>query len=248
MRAVDGAVELLRRTGAKEILVAFSGGKDSIATLDLCVQHFERVEAFFKYLVPGLEVEERMLERVLRRFPNVKLHRVPHEDVSTYFRRNVFGCNPKRRPVPKVDAQALEAHLRQLTGIEWIAYGERAADSTVRNAKLKKIQGFWEKFRRVYPLCWFRRGDVYGYLRNRGLPAPRLIGGRRFTGAVAIYPTTLAWLEEHCPDDYAKIVRAYPGAPAAVFRWREGLAANRRGTFVDGSKTRPEIRERAAAE
>lgn len=43
------------------VIVAFSGGKDSIVTLDLCSRYFKKIYSFFMYLVPNLEFQERML-------------------------------------------------------------------------------------------------------------------------------------------------------------------------------------------
>lgn len=250
MRAVDDAKALLARvvaaSHAPALMVGFSGGKDSIATLDLAVKVFPRVEAFFMYLVPGLRCEDEMIARVMRRFPTVKLHRIPHPDLSGYMRRNVFGCNPRGEATKKLDLAKIEGHLRERTGIDWFAYGERCSDGLVRNAKLKKIQGIAVKQRRVYPLWTWKAADVIGYLHAAKLPVPRLIGGRKVSGAVAIYPQTLSWLKVHYPDDYAKVCAAFPLAGAAVFRWEAGLAHDRRGRYFDGSKK--DLRPQAAAE
>lgn len=240
---VAQANELLARVPSPSILVGFSGGKDSIATLDLAVKRFPRVEAFFMYLVKDLRVEEEMLRHVLARFPKVKLHRVPHFELSGYLRQNVFECNPAGVKVQKLDLAKIEADLRARTGIEWFAYGERCADSIVRNAKLKKIGGIWPKFRRVYPIYRWKNADVPAYLRTQKLPVPKLIGGRRFSGAVALTPKELLWLRENYPDDFATVCRKFPLAPAAVFRWEHGLAPDRRGNFhvrpQEGREARP---------
>ena len=240
MKTVDDAKALLARVvGASPtpaLMVGFSGGKDSIATLDLAVKVFPRVEAFFMYLVPGLRVEDETIRRVMVQFPTVKLHRLPHWDLSTYMRANIFGCNPRAREVQKLDLAKIEAFLRAKTGIEWFAYGERCSDGLVRNAKLKKIQGIAVKQRRVYPLWTWKERDVVGYLHARKLPLPRKIGGRKVSGAVAVHPQPLSWLKREYPDDYAKVLAHFPLVGAAVFRWENGLTPDKRGRYFDGSK------------
>ncbi len=239
MGLIEDAEGLLVKTKADSVLVGLSGGKDSIATLDLCVRRFQRVEAFFMHLVPGLWCEDAMLARVLKHFPSVKLHRLPHFDLSRYQRENAFGCNPRLRKVALLSLAQVEAHLRALTGIEWFAYGERSSDGFARRAKLNPIGGFWEKFQRVYPIYRWKERNVYAYIRQRKLPCPtQKLGGRAVSGSVDLHPKSLEWLRDTFPDDYAKLVRVFPLAPAALFRWEAGLAPDRKGIFHDGTKTR----------
>lgn len=250
MKTVDDAKALLARvvaaSPAPALMVGLSGGKDSVATLDLAVKVFPRVEVFFMFLVPDLRCEEEMLRHALRRHPAVKLHRIPHPDLSTYMRGNVFGCNPRAVETRKIDLGKIEAHFRARTGIDWFAYGERCSDGLVRNAKLKKIQGIAVNQRRVYPLWNWKERDVYGYLHANKLPVARKVGGGKVSGGVSLQPQRLGWLKREFPDDYQRVIAQFPMAAAGLFRWESGLTPDRRGRYFDGRKKDPS--PQAAAE
>lgn len=47
-RSIETAAAITDR-----VLVSFSGGKDSVVTLDLCMKHFKHVEGFFMYKFTG---------------------------------------------------------------------------------------------------------------------------------------------------------------------------------------------------
>ena len=59
------------------VLVGFSGGKDSIVTLDLCFKYFKKVVPFFLYIVPGLSFQERQLQWYENRY-QTEIIRLPH--------------------------------------------------------------------------------------------------------------------------------------------------------------------------
>lgn len=137
------------------VLVGFSGGKDSVVTLDLCMRYFKRVTPYFMYLVRGLEFQERTIQFYENKY-DTEILRVPHFMLSDFLRYGSF-----RMPdldVPIVHTVDLYNYMRNKTGIYWIAAGERISDSIVRRAMIKSSGTIDKKRGRIYPIAqWNRR-------------------------------------------------------------------------------------------
>lgn len=199
------------------VIVGFSGGKDSIVTLDLCFRYFKRVVPFFMYLVPGLEFQEKMLRWYENKY-KTEIIRIPHFEVSEFLKYGSFTLYDQN--VDVVGITDTYEYIRQKTGIHWIAAGERCADSIVRNAMIKQSGSIDYKRGRFYPIAYWKKNDVMQYIKLRRLylsPEQKKLGFsfRSLSG------NELAVIKEHYPDDYKKILRVYPFAGAAVERFEK---------------------------
>jgi len=230
------------------VLVGLSGGKDSLVTLDLCTRVFPRVEAFYMYHVAGLDCVERHVESAAKR-ARVKLHKVPHPELSrliklSILRPHTVGCED----VKLIKQKDIEEALARDTGITWCAYGERASDSFARRLYTRKNDGIHEGWKRVWPIWDWLQADVYAYLKARRIPLPERMGAadnKHMTG-FSLKPKTLAWMKEHAPSDYAKVLRVFPYAEVQVIRYanEQAKAAARAAekAAAGGSESKPKPR------
>lgn len=218
---LEGNLELLRSACSQSpsVLVAFSGGKDSLATLDMCQKVFPRVEAYLMTLVPGLESIEGPAEQATRR-AKVRLHKVQHWMTSIYLARGVF-CVPAG--VRQLKQRDIELEMRSRTGIEWIAYGQRAiGDGISRNLMLKRCQGKDEKGHRLFPIWNWSLSDVLCHLRARRIPLPPRVGRDHQRGSSGLELNTkcMVWLHQNHPADYERVRRVFPHVETLIRRQR----------------------------
>jgi phosphoadenosine phosphosulfate reductase len=219
---VDEARHLLRRSRehASSVVVGLSGGKDSLTVLDLAVEIFGagNVAAFAMYLVRGLRCFEAPIDLASRRY-GIRVEYVPHFELGRIYKYAV--CRPHTvgaadiRETKMVDIEAL---VRKRTGIDWLVYGHRAAESPQRRGMLNSCQGLNEKGKRVYPIWRWRQADVLSYLRLKRIAVPSMFVDARIRG-VGLDPETLIYIRDHFPDDYARMLTVFPFASAQVARF-----------------------------
>jgi phosphoadenosine phosphosulfate reductase len=197
------------------VLVAYSGGKDSVVTLDLCHKHFKHVAVFFMYQVPGLSFQERTLRWAEARY-GIEILRLPHFGTSWAFREGLLAQFDDS--VSRVTVADTYAYVREQLGTYWIAGGERIADSIIRRAMIVKSGAIDDKRGRISPLAHWRKAHVKSYITQHGLHVSEEAQALGFSFR-ELAPRDLAAVKQHYPDDFEKIVRMYPMAEAAVKRY-----------------------------
>lgn len=224
-RAIDSKLhrskDILQRVhdemGVKEVLIGFSGGKDSMVVMDLAIEIFDKVEGFFLYWVKGLDCEQTYLNFARRKW-GVTIHELPSHHMINAVRSNMYMPGyTQTKKIPKCHQVDTEALVRRQSGIKMILYGMRMQDSLQRRAMIKSLGIVDAKGGRTYPIFDWVNNEVYAYIRARGLPIPPLYGGK-LSGNVNLGSETLLYLKEHHPDDFEKVKEIFPFITAHLAR------------------------------
>lgn len=196
------------------VIVGFSGGKDSICALDLCVKNFKTVYPYFMYLVPGLSFQEVQLKWYEQHY-GFNILRVPHPMLSSWLK---YGTFRKRNfSIPEISFADITHYLRVNFDCWHFAGGERIADSIVRRAMLKKSGAYCEKRGRFYPLAHWKKQDVLAYIKQKRLkmsPEYSLLG----YSFRSLDPVDMVKVREYYPDDFNRIKTIFPFVEAGCVR------------------------------
>lgn len=202
----------LRCQRSDACLVAFSGGKDSLVVMDMCLRAFSSVEAFFMYLVPGLESVEIELERARKRW-GIEIRQYPHWLVQKVVKNGVY-CASHWRNDSLPDWKLADIYALALLDSEMpqLATGAKSADSGWR----RRFMSTQREDQIFYPIAKWHKYDVLAYLRARGIPLPPS-SGHTATG-IDLSEKSLLWLHDTFPDDFKRLCEVFPFAEAVVWR------------------------------
>lgn len=194
-------------------LVAYSGGKDSVITLDLCSRSFKRVVCFFMFLVPELEVIEAQMEWARKRYGVEVLYypgRLFFEAISSgRFCHNSMHYDA----LAGTGVKEIYEWVRHDTGIPLIATGMKKSDSMARRRFFANTAG-WENI--THPIQEWSKFDVMAYVEARKLQIPKMFEGH--TTGVGLVSRSLLWLHDTHPADFAKMEAWFPFVRSVVYR------------------------------
>ena len=208
------------RTMAKmtdEVIVGFSGGKESVVVLDLCMKHFKRVVPFFMYYIPGVSFQEKTLHWYEDKY-GTEIIRLPHFELSEMMRYGTL--RNEDLTVPIISINDIYQWMRDSYGIRWIAAGERSGDSVIRGAMIKHSGSIDANRGRFYPVAWWTKQEILDYIRFKklylGVDSRSM--GASFTG---VNTESFLFLKQHFPTDYQKLLKLFPLAEGAVTRFEK---------------------------
>lgn len=192
------------------VLVAFSGGKESVVVLDMCFRYFKNVYPYFQYYVPGLSFNEKLLAWYENKY-GVEIARVPVEDVGAMFRYGVYTAPDPTFPV--VSEADVWNYMRQETGIWYVAGGERINDSMMRRARIKHSGTIDEKSGRLFPVAMWKTQEIYDYIKHHKLFLAK--EQKELKHSLRIFHAEdLLYIKNNLPDDYDRILHMFPLAGA----------------------------------
>jgi len=223
----DETLKILREARRKSdaVLVSFSGGRDSLVVMDLCLRVFARVEAFFMQVVPGLETVEGPAIEAAAKF-GVKLHLVPHWIAFRLKRYGVYCFDPiERDEWPDIKIRDIYALMIEETGIPIVATGAKRVDSIWRKRYLDSTKGWTEV---VNPIVGWSKHEVAAYLTSHKIPLPKGSTGKNELGAeeakaaggIDLSKGAVCLLYDRSPEDYAILEAEFPFV-GAIIKQRE---------------------------
>lgn len=210
-----------------ETIIAFSCGKDSVAAWLALRDYFDKIFAFYLYLVPDLEfVDESLL--YYERFFSTRIVKLPHPSLHRWLNAGVFQP-PERNIV--IEQASLPNHnyedIRKCLIDDFslpekimVADGVRAADSPIRHAAIKKYGPISYGLHKYHPIWNWKKSDLVDVFRKSGvkLPFDYLYFGRTFDGLDLRF---IIKIKKHFPRDYKKILEWFPLCDLEIFRYEK---------------------------
>lgn len=217
-KKIQKAISVLEkaRLDFPKILVGLSGGKDSLATLDLCLKVFgkENVACFNMFYLPDLQCQEEMLSYAQKRFGINDIIRVPAENFWIDYKSGIYGWEDMwKQDLPKVNRKLILLKLVKDTGIMNVALGIKKSDNL-------RIRQQWEQNLfyggMVAPLWDFNAVDVieYNILNKIDISKQTKEGFR----GVGLDDYDVYYIYKNYPEDFKKMEKFFPFIGAKVYQ------------------------------
>lgn len=205
-------------------ILMFSGGKDSIACLDLAAKYFKNIIPVYLYFVRGLSFKEIHFKYYQKKY-NVNIVQFPRcEDLSRHINSGAYQI--KKIKIPSIRQYEMDLFLRRTLDESWIIYGYKRSDSLQRRGILnancsdgeKKYTGGIDlRNQKIYPIANWTELDVFRYLKMKKLPLSAEYSSG-FRDINALKGDALVWIYNNFRNDYFLIKKQYPFIEAELIR------------------------------
>lgn len=215
------------RSVTPDTLLAFSCGKDSIASWLAIRDHFDTIVPFYMYLIPGnLSFIEESLQ-YYEDFFDTKIVRMPHDSLYRMLNGMTFQPPERLRFMQRLDLQEPNredtayavAYDNDLDADEvFTAIGVRQNDSIQRRLAIQKHGAINATQRHYYPVYDWSKQRLIDEIKKAGvkLPVDYNLFGRSFDGLDLRF---IYQIKKHYPLDYQKILEWFPMVEVEIYRY-----------------------------
>lgn len=206
------------------VFLSFSCGKDSIGAWLECQKHFPKIVPYHLYLVPDLSFVNSSLD-YYEEFFKTKIIRLPHPSLPRMLNNFVFqapeNCQIiEQAGIPDFDYLDQVEQTVEIVGYKgevWSAVGVRTADSPMRRTAIVRYGTINQKQKKFYPIHDWNKERLLNEMKAAKvkLPIDYKLFGRSFDGIDFrfLYP-----IKKNFPEDYEKIIAAFPLAELEIQR------------------------------
>ena len=200
------------------IIVSYSGGKDSICVLDMCVKAFKKVTCVYLYFVEEFQYNAELLDLPRQRY-GIKVVKYPHWAFINSMRGMIYcDAYPEFEQYPAMDPGATYQALMHALDIPLLAMGAKKADGIWRKrwySQIPKMKGYRNI---IFPVIEWHKWDVLAYLKINKLPVPPDETAAARANGADLSTNFILWLYDNHPDDYQRLLNYFPYAEAVIYR------------------------------
>ena len=201
-------------TQHEKVAVAFSGGKDSLITLDLALRFFKNVYPFYMYFVPGLEFDEKRMAYCKQRF-NLDVLLYPHFITFECLKTNTYiDPHPEVDEFPDLNQRMIYDWVKHETGSTLILNGQKKADGAFRRRLIATTKNTQKDIYR--PLKDWLRWEVLSYLKARDIPLPQQAGADN--SGISLSTDEILYMYDNNQHDYEIIKSYFPYVETIIVR------------------------------
>lgn len=210
-------------------LLAFSLGKDSVASWLQCRKYFKNIVPFYKYNIPNLEFVEDNLQ-YYEDFFGQHIFRLPHPNLYSMLSHGVFQSpvsmerilqDPYRFPShTEYTAETVTDMIRYMVGLPdtvYTAVGLRVSDSPMRRMNVKAHGALIHNKKTFYPVFDWLKDRLLREFDEAGikLSSDYQLWNNSFDGVTNKY---IKEIKEYYPRDYEKIKKFFPLVDLDILR------------------------------
>lgn len=223
MRIIRG----VRQHTDTAVLFYSAGGKDGIALLDMLSKEFKKVICYYMYLIPNLDHIRPYLKWAVTNYPNVEIRQIKHYQRDYFDRYGLFKLDEGDDTIKPRKIGEVEEMVRQETGQKYLFSGMKGVDGYMKRMRLKM-------FRKqngapindkgmVYPLDVWTNKEVIKYIEKHNLIRPFVYVPSNVSQGFGVTLSTLLFLRERFPNDYARTVATFPVCEKLIFDYEQGI-------------------------